>query len=460
MAGTILVVDDEQDIRELVADVLEDEGYRTVLAATAAETFKKMEKGLPDCVILDVWLQDGDRDGLAILRHISECYPDIPVIMISGHATIETAIHAIRLGAFDFIEKPFKGDHLLHLVRRAFETAKLKQENVSLRQQAFDEERELIGASGAVARLRAAIAKAAPGESRILLYGPPGSGKSVAAHTVHQCSKRAEGPFVVWNTSLLTDDNAEQAIWGAGERSVFERAHGGTLFIEEIAEIPLKIQPALLRILQNGFVEKADGKRVMFSVRVVAGTNRNLQLELRAGRLREDLYHRLNVVSLEVPPLSERMADLDELVRHFMQLCARQHGVPPRKVTPNAMAALAAYSWPGNVRELRNVIERLLIAAPGGSDVPISSSMLPPEILEGTPVSASFDDNGSIVSLPLREAREAFEKNYLSVQIQRFNHNISRTAEFIGMERSALYRKLKMLGLYDGAGKRREEETA
>ena len=460
MGKSILVVDDEQDIRELVADILEDEGYDVSMAANAAETQTKIEKSLPDCIILDVWLQESDRDGIAILKHVSEYYPDIPVIMISGHATIETAIQAIRLGAFDFIEKPFKEDHLLHLVRRAFETRRLKRENTSLREISAEERRELIGASPFMNKLRASIAKIAPTESRVLIYGPAGSGKSIVANLIHRQSKRADGPFIVWNTSLLTEENYRRALYGdepGQTQGVLERAHGGTVFIEEIAEIPVAAQRELMRILQQGFIEKSDGRRIPINARAVSGTNRNIALELKAGRLREDLLNRLSIASLTMPSLMERIADLEEIADYFIAYCARRHGVAPRKITPNALAAMAAYSWPGNVRELCNVIERLLIAAPGGGEVPISSSMLPPEILEGGSVSASFDDDGGIVALPLREAREAFERNYLSVQIQRFNNNISRTAEFIGMERSALYRKLKTLGLYDNAGKRKEE---
>lgn len=464
MGGTVLVVDDERDIRELVADVLEDEGYGVMLAQNGAETMAALEKRLPDCVVLDVWLQESDKDGIAILKHVSEYFPDIPVIMISGHATIETAIHAIRLGAFDFIEKPFKEDHLLHLVRRALETRRLKRENLSLKEMSSEEMRDLIGASPYVNKLRGAIAKLAPTESRVLIYGPPGSGKSVVAHMIHRQSKRADGPFVIWNTSLLTEANYRRALYGdEGTRTIgmLERAHGGSVFIEEIVEIPVAAQRELMRVLQQGFIEKSDGRRIPVNSRVISGTNRNIALEIKAGRLREDLLNRLGVATLAVPSLAERIIDLEEIANYFVSYCARRHGVAPRKITPNALAAMGAYGWPGNVRELCNVIERLLIAAPGGSDVPISSSMLPPEILEGGSVSASFDDDGGIAALPLREAREAFERNYLSVQIQRFNNNISRTAEFIGMERSALYRKLKSLGLYEGnvGGKAKEEAT-
>lgn len=465
MPGHILIVDDEKDIRDLIGDVLQDEQYSVAEAATHEETMAQIRHRIPDGIILDVWLQDSDKDGIAILETVLRCYPDIPVVMISGHATIETAIQAIRIGAFDFIEKPFKEERLLHIMRRALETRQLRRDNTAMRRSAFDSN-ELIGDSPAMTKLRQGMERAAGAESRVMLYGQPGTGKTVVARALHGASKRSEGPFLTLNTALIDENNASCYLHGyydKGERvrSIFEEAHGGTLFIEEICDLPVSAQGMLLRVLQDGFIDTEKGERIYFSVRVISATNRNIGLELRAGRLREDLFNRLAVAEINVPSLKERITDLETLVEYFVRRCAEENGIPPRHVTPNALAAMSVYSWPGNVRELRNVIERLLMNAPGSSTVPISSSMLPQEVLEGSRIPVAGEDDTEIMSLPLREARELFEKSYLSAQISRFNHNISKTAEFIGMERSALYRKLKMLGLYDGVQKRhREEEPA
>jgi two-component system nitrogen regulation response regulator NtrX len=457
MALDILIVDDEADIRMLIAGTLEDEGYATREAANADSALEAIRARLPNLVILDIWLQDSSMDGIELLDEIAKDYPGLPVVMISGHGNIETAVAAIKKGAYDFIEKPFTSGRLLVVVERAIEAARLKREFEALKQRAGGEI-ELIGTSQPANQLRQAIQRVAPTSSRVLITGPAGCGKEVVARLVHMRSPRAHGPFVVVNCATMHPDRMEIELFGGSPDQVdadgptkigtFEQAHGGTLLLDEVADMPAETQGKIVRVLQDQSFERVGGSsRVEVDVRVIAATNRDLQSEMASGRFREDLYYRLNVVPIDVPPLRGRRADIPELAEHLMLRSARLAGIPPRPIGPDAMAALQSYAWPGNVRQLGNVIDWLLIMAPGDARTAISADMLPPDLQAEAPMSSHWDRGGEIMSLPLREAREIFEREYLAAQVSRFGGNISRTAEFVGMERSALHRKLKSLGV-------------
>jgi two-component system nitrogen regulation response regulator NtrX len=459
MAHDILVVDDEADIRMLICGVLEDEGYETRQAANSAEALAAIRSRLPSLLVLDIWLQGSELDGIEILRVARTEAPNLAVVMISGHGTIETAVAAIKMGAYDFIEKPFKSDRLLLVVERAIQAARLKRENEELRLRAGGDE-ELVGNSHAVAQLRQQVEKAAPTKSRVMISGAPGSGKEVVARLLHRRSRRAEEPFVVLNCALLRPDHLEIELFGAAAGAegpdsprkigVFEEAHGGTLFLDEVADMPLETQGKIVRGLQEQTFERLGGSRIEVDVRVMASTNRDLAGEVSAGRFREDLYYRLAVVPIRVPALRERREDIPMLARHFMRRAAEAARLMPREIGDDAMAALQSYDWPGNARQLRNVIDWLLIMAPGDVREPVRAEMLPAEIGSDAPAVVRWDKGGEIMSLPLRDAREVFEREYLIAQVTRFGGNISRTAAFIGMERSALHRKLKTLGLFNG----------
>jgi len=459
MAHDILVVDDEADIRMLICGVLEDEGYETRQAANSAEALAAIRSRLPSLLVLDIWLQGSELDGIEILRIARTEAPNLAVVMISGHGTIETAVAAIKMGAYDFIEKPFKSDRLLLVVERAIQAARLKRENEELRLRAGGDE-ELVGNSHAVAQLRQQVEKAAPTKSRVMISGAPGSGKEVVARLLHRRSRRAEEPFVVLNCALLRADHLEIELFGAAAGAegpdsprkigVFEEAHGGTLFLDEVADMPLETQGKIVRGLQDQTFERLGGSRIEVDVRVMASTNRDLAGEVSAGRFREDLYYRLAVVPIRVPALRERREDIPMLARHFMRRAAEAARLMPREIGDDAMAALQSYDWPGNARQLRNVIDWLLIMAPGDVREPVRAEMLPAEIGSDAPAVVRWDKGGEIMSLPLRDAREVFEREYLIAQVTRFGGNISRTAAFIGMERSALHRKLKTLGLFNG----------
>ena len=454
MARDVLVVDDEADIRLLIAGTLEDEGYTARQAANSDQALAAVRERQPSLVILDIWLEGSQLDGMQVLEVLLREHPGLPVVMISGHGSIETAVSAIKIGAYDFIEKPFKSDRLLLIVERAVESARLRAENTELRLRAGTET-ELLGSSGAVNQLRQAIQRVAPTGSRVLLSGAPGCGKEVVARLLHRQSRRAEGPFVVLNCATLNPDRLETELFGEeggadGRRKVgtFERAHGGTLLLDEVADMPLETQGKIVRVLQDQSFERVGGNtRVHVDVRVIAATNRNLSELISEGAFREDLYYRLNVVPLAVPSLSERREDIPALSRHFMNMAAQSGGLAPRELSEDSIAALQAYEWPGNVRQLRNVMDWLLIMAPGGGREPIRADMLPPEISAATPPALRWEQSGEIMGLPLREARETFERQYLAAQVNRFGGNISRTASFVGMERSALHRKLKALGV-------------
>ncbi|MFC7735984.1 sigma-54-dependent transcriptional regulator [Roseomonas sp. GCM10028921] len=457
MAHDILIVDDEPDIRALIAGILDDEGYEVRQAANSDGALAAFRQKRPSLVILDIWLQNSRLDGLGILEALHREEPRVPVVMISGHGTIETAVQAIQQGAYDFIEKPFKSDRLLLIVARALEAARLKRENSELRLRSGSET-ELVGTSSLIAQIRNAIDKVAPTGSRVLLTGPAGSGKEVAARMIHARSRRADEPFVALNCATLNPARFEEELFGVEggpdpvaqprRQGVLERAHGGTLLLDEVADMPLETQGKIVRALQEqGFERIGGATRVKVDVRVTATTNRDLSAEIAAGRFREDLYYRLAVVPIRMPSLRERREDVPALARHFMAKSAENSGVPAREISEDAMAAMQAYDWPGNVRQLRNLVDWLLIMAPGGPADPIRPEMLPPEVGSAAPAMLKLDRSSEIMTLPLRDARELFERQYLEAQLLRFGGNISRTANFVGMERSALHRKLKFLGV-------------
>lgn len=458
MSLDVLVVDDEQDIRDLISDILKDEGYTPRTAHDSATAIEAINERLPAAVVLDIWLQGSEMDGLGILEAVKQAYPELPVIMISGHGNIETAINSLKLGAYDYIEKPFKEDKLLLLVKRAIETAKLKYENEELKQRSVFES-QLIGDSVAITNLKNAIARVAPTESRVMITGPAGCGKEVVARIIHQNSGRQNGPFVILNSASISSDRVEEELFGRdinvisggrveGKIGTFEKAHGGTLFLDEVADMPLAVQGKILRILQDNSFERVGGNRqVRVDVRVIASTNKDLQKEISEGRFREDLYYRLNVVPMKIPSLKERKGDLRPLASYFVKRCADMLGVAERKISDSAIAAMEVYDWPGNIRQLRNVIEWLLIMAPEDVNEPITSAMLPPDILSTNPLVTTDSMSIDIMGMTLRAARESFERQYLSVQLSRFGGNVSRTASFVGMERSAFHRKLKLLSI-------------
>ncbi len=454
MASDILIVDDEADIRELVSGILEDEGYTTRVARDSDDALGAIHARRPSLVFLDIWLQGSRLDGLQVLGNIKTEHPDLPVVMISGHGNIETAVAAIKQGAYDFIEKPFKADRLVLVADRALETSRLKREVKDLKQLA-PYSVTLVGGSGAISHLRQTIDKVAPTNSRILIVGPSGAGKELTARTLHVLSARASAPFVVINAAAITPERMEVELFGIEQSNgdqprkvgALEEAHGGTLFIDEIADMPRETQNKILRVLVDQTFQRVGGtNKVEVNVRIITSTARNLEEEIAAGRFREDLFHRLSVVPIRVPPLAERREDVPELVEHFMDQISQATGLPKRRIGTDAMAVLQTHDWPGNVRQLRNNVERLMILAGGDADAVITADMLPQDV--GAMVPAMPKGGGEqLMGMPLREAREAFEREYLRAQISRFGGNISRTAEFVGMERSALHRKLKALGM-------------
>ncbi|MEQ8749053.1 MAG: sigma-54 dependent transcriptional regulator [Amphiplicatus sp.] len=453
MSVDILVVDDEADIRELVTGLLEDEGFSPRAAANSDATFAAVRDRLPSLVILDVWLQNSTLDGIEILEELKKNHPDLPVVIISGHGTIETAVAAIKKGAYDFVEKPFNADRLILAVNRALEAARLRRENTDLRERAPDW--GLIGGSSAINALRSIIDRVADSRSRVMISGPAGSGKEVIARLLHAKSSRASQPFIVASSALIAPERMEEELFGvegqSGEQrkvGLLERAHGGTLFFDEIGDMPAETQGKILRVLVDQRFKRVGGDMpVSVDVRIVSTTARDLLKAAEEGTFREDLFHRLNVVPIMAPSLCERREDIPALVAYFIDRIARSSGLPKRTLTPEALAALQAYAWPGNVRQLRNVIERTLILMAQDSAQEITSDHLPSEIIDAGLSIPAGEGLEQIIALPLRDARERFEREYLIAQINRFGGNISRTAAFIGMERSALHRKLKALGV-------------
>jgi len=455
MPADILIVDDEADIRDLVAGILQDEGYNARTARNSDEALAAIMARKPNLVFFDIWLQGSKLDGLQLLDIIKHDHPDVPVVMISGHGNIETAVAAIKLGAYDFIEKPFKADRLVLVAERALETWRLKREVRQLKQLA-PQPATLIGHSAAIVQLRQAIERVAPTNSRILVVGPSGAGKELAARTIHQSSARAAGPFIVINAATITPERMEIELFGVDRSDgmedrkpgALEEAHGGTLFIDDVAELPRETQNKILRVLVDQTFQRVGGSsKVAVDVRIVSSTTRDLESEIADGKFREDLYHRLSVVPIRVPPLAERREDIPELVEYFMDRISCATGLPKRHIGDDAMAVLQSHNWPGNVRQLRNNIERLMILAGGDPDAVLDASMLPPDVGSMVPTMPNGNGGEHLMGLPLRDAREVFEREYLVAQISRFGGNISRTAEFVGMERSALHRKLKALGI-------------
>ena len=452
MAAEILIVDDEADIRSLISGILMDEGYQTRAAGDADAALEAIRARRPSLILLDIWLEGSRMDGMEILERVKKDHPDLPVIMISGHGTVEMAVSALKIGAYDFIEKPFKSDRLLMLIERAVETARLKRENAALLERAGGAF-ELVGASPSITQIDQAIERVARTSSRVLVTGAAGVGKEVVARLIHQRSARGNGPFVIVNCATMRPDRLEQELFGeeAEDRTktgILERCHGGTLLLDEVADMPWETQGKFVRILQDqGFQRIGGHATVEVDIRVIASTGRPLEPEIAARRFREDLYYRLRVVPIDLPLLRDRRPDIPDLARHFMAKAAARAGLPERGFSDDALAALQAYDWPGNVRELGNVIDRLLIMAQAGPGENLTARMMPPEILGEETMLPRFEKGGEIMALPLREAREMFEREYLMAQIDRFGGNVSRTAEFVGMERSALHRKLKLLGL-------------
>jgi two-component system nitrogen regulation response regulator NtrX len=461
MAADILVIDDEADIRGIIAGILEDEGYETRLAHNSDAALAEVAQRRPSLIILDIWLMGSKLDGLDLLNIIKEKHPEVPVIIISGHGNIETAVAAIKRGAYEYIEKPFKADRLILVVGRALETSRLKRENEELKGRA-GADAELLGSSPAMRQLRQLLKRIAPSNSRVLITGSMGAGKELAARTLHAMSLRASGPFVTLSAAAMAPERMEEELFGVEDGSgatrrvgALEEAHGGTLYIDELADMPLETQGKVLRVLvDQTFLRVGGAKKVRVDIRVVSSTSRDLSGLISVGRFREDLYHRLGVVPVHVPSLAERREDIPELIAHFARSYSASSGQPIRKFADDVIAVLQTRDWTGNVRELRNNVERILILAGGEASTEITANMLSFENGGAGTSAASFGIEHLLVH-PLREAREAFERDYITAQLGRFGGNISKTAQFIGMERSALHRKIKLLGLTS----RNEEDT-
>ncbi len=460
MALDVLVIDDEMDIRDIISDILKDEGFSSRVAANSTQAFKAISEKTPNAVILDIWLQGSELDGLGILEIIKKQYPLMPVIVISGHGTIETAVSAIKMGAYDYLEKPFTHDKIIILLKRACETSKLRRENIDLRSKVIDKT-EFVGCSSVITRLKGEIEKVAPTSGRVMIHGAIGTGKELTARLIHKKSKRANGPFLVFTPTSMLANKIQQELFGDEEKqevssvfdkriSVLEAANNGTLYVDEVSDLPMSIQNKLLKFIKDQTLLKANNKVVKLDIRFITSSTKDLQIEIDQGKFRQDLYFRLNVVQLYVTNLSERKEDIPLFVKYFVKQLSKFSGLKEREFSDEALAALQAYSWPGNVRQLRNVIEWTLIMNPMESGVleKIKSDMLPRDIINNSVNISKPDNNIDMMSMPLREAREVFERQYLSAQMSRFNNNISKTSTFVGMERSALHRKLKMLSIH------------
>jgi two-component system nitrogen regulation response regulator NtrX len=447
---SILIVDDEQDIRELVGDILRDEGYNVRLAANSDDCLAAINVEAPSLMILDIWLKDSRMDGIDILKTVKRDNPDIPVVIISGHGNIEIAVAAIKQGAYDFIEKPFNIDQLMVVVARAMETSRLRRENIELRRRDVASA-EMLGSSAAFKLLKSNLDKVTKSNGRVMLTGEPGSGKEMAARYIHTNSGRATEPFIIVSSATIEPERMEEVLFGREtpdrgvEPGLLEQAHGGVVYFDEVGDMPLGTQGKILRVLTEQQFTRAGGTdKVRVDLRVISSTCRDLKADIGIGRFRQELYDRLNVVPIAVPSLAERREDIPELTRHFIDWFHKTQGLPNRSLAPEAETMLQTMAWPGNIRQLRNMVERLLIL--GDSAGPIEPQELPGAEAK-TEAEAGVLLSGAIAALPLREARELFEREYLLTQINRFGGNISRTASFVGMERSALHRKLKSLGV-------------
>ena len=448
--GDILIVDDERDIRELISDILQDEGFTTRVAGGAESCMKEIKVELPSLMILDIWLKDSDMDGIDILKSVKRDHPEVPIVIISGHGNIEIAVAAIKQGAYDFIEKPFNIDQLMVVIVRAMETSRLRRENSELRRQ-DSRQVQMIGSSTAFKALKSNLEKVSRTNSRVMLWGAAGSGKELAARYIHDKSERAFGPFISVNSAAVEPDQMEDLLFGreSSETGVvgglLDQASGGTLYLDQVGDMPVGTQSKILRVLvDQQFTRVGGADKISVDVRVLSGTTKDLVAEIDAGNFRKELYHRLNVVPITVPSLADRREDIPELSSAFVEEFNRDQGLAVRSFDCEATTLLQTMHWPGNIRQLKNLVERVLIL--GSGDGSIKASELP-EQEDGNSDVDRVVLSGSLATLPLREARELFEREYLMTQINRFGGNISRTANFVGMERSALHRKLKSLNV-------------
>ena len=448
MSAEILIIDDNADIRSILKDLIDDAGFKTRVAANYSQALAEIDKKLPDVAIIDVKLDKGDNDGIELLSHIKKKNKDIPVIIISGHANIEMAIKSLKSGAFEFIQKPFDQERLLNFVNRAVENFSLIAENKNLHTQLFHSF-ELIGSSQNIQKIREQIEKLSTSESRVFINGPTGSGKELIARKIHKNSKRNKGPFIILNGALLDVKKYELELFGEEKNNgsiiygAFEKSTKGILLIDEVTEIPLETQSKILRVLTDQKFKRINGNHdIKVDVRIICSTSKNIHEEIKLGNFREDLFHRLNVFNINIEPLKDRMEDVSLLVKYFSEKISKNYNLKQFDLK-NYINYLINYNWPGNVRELRNLIERIAILSPENSKENILNIVK--ESLKST-TSEVFNVNDTLL-VPLKEARENFEKEYLTTQLKKFGGNISKTAKFVGMERSALHRKLKILGV-------------
>ena len=457
----ILIVDDERDIRELISEILIDEGYQTRLSGSADECLQELKKSVPGLLILDIWLKDNEMDGIDILVKAKREFPQVPVVIISGHGNIEIAVAAIKQGAYDFIEKPFNIEQLLVVVRRAMETSRLRQENFELKRKDTPIS-VMVGESNVFKNFLANLDKVTKTNGRVFLTGGSGSGKEMAARYIHANSERASKPFVIVNCASIAPDRMEDVLFGrdAGTSlpsdGLLSQADGGVIYFDEIADMPLDTQSKILRVLVDQKFQRVNGKsEVRVDLRVISSTSQDLREAIKQRSFREELYHRLNVVPINVPSLSQRLEDIPLLFEHFAKTFHETQGLNFRQLSLEASTMLQTMAWPGNIRQLKNMVERVLILGDGQGDVSIEE--LPSET-NSTNENLNNVASGPIATMPLREAREAFEREYLVTQINRFNGNISKTAKFVGMERSALHRKLKSLGVVSISRTEKEDD--
>ena len=450
MTKEILVIDDNLDIRQLISVILKDQGLKVREAANFDQAILEIDKKLPDVAIIDVKLDKGDNDGIDLLVHLKKIDDDVPVIMISGHANVQMAVDSLKLGAFEFIQKPFSSERLLNFLNRAIENVDLKKEKNALENKLFHSY-EIIGESQPIEKVKSLISKLRNAESRIFVSGPAGSGKELVARQIHKQSSRSKKPFVVVNGALLDPQKYELELFGSEKANettnygFFEKAKGGTLLIDEVTEIPLETQAKILRVLIDQKFRRVNGSsEINVNVRIISTSSKNIREEVDKGNFREDLYHRLNVVPIYLPPLKDRIDDIPLLLKYFSKKIAELNGINETKLDSN-FDLFYKYDWPGNVRELRNLVERISILSVNENVNNINQIVQ--DALTQKNISKDFDSYENVLTYPLKEAREKFEKNYLTSQLKKHKGNISKTAEFVGMERSALHRKLKTLGI-------------